>query len=156
MADKRSSKPTQPWKPLRTLAQARGVKTWRGEGASERNQKHEEELFVDLRAYFWINGNPMRFVSGVGWQTEFVVESDAETPDSSRPWRSLGDGVPRGWQWTGPSWGERHVAEGREPFRFSRTPLPYRTVLALRFAHRSVTSPTRTATPFPHRRPVRL
>ncbi len=74
MADGRNRRPTKQWELLRTFANENGVLTWRSPSACRKNQKRREMLAKDLKAFFRIEGDPIRLTEdGKGWRTLFAV-----------------------------------------------------------------------------------
>ncbi len=78
MADGRNGNPTKQWELLRVFADGHGTLTWGSKGASRDNQKRRDKLVENLKAFFRIDGEPIRLLSGgKGWETAFTVEPDA-------------------------------------------------------------------------------
>lgn len=78
MADGRNGNPTKQWELLRVFADGHGTLTWGSKGASRDNQKRRDKLVENLKAFFRIDGEPIRLLpGGKGWETVFAVEPDA-------------------------------------------------------------------------------
>lgn len=77
MADGRTAGPTVQWELLRTFARNNGTLTWGASGAHRRNQKRVEVLAKNLKAFFRIEGEPVRYDPAIkGWRAVLTVEGD--------------------------------------------------------------------------------
>lgn len=76
MASRRNGRPTRQWELLRIFAAGYGQFDWSNRQADRRHQKQKELLSKRLRAFFRIDGEPIR-AAGNGWQTRFSIQPDA-------------------------------------------------------------------------------
>ena len=74
MVDRRSSKPTKQWDLLQEFAKGSGTFTWRSKTAGRLQQKRRETLSNDLRAFFGLTDDPIRYDQRTGgWVCRFRI-----------------------------------------------------------------------------------
>lgn len=71
--DRRTQRPNKQWDLLYAFARKHGRIAWGSSAAEQQNQKRKERLVKALKAYFQIEGDPIRNEDG-GWVTVFTVE----------------------------------------------------------------------------------
>ncbi|MDH5528266.1 MAG: hypothetical protein OEY97_13300 [Nitrospirota bacterium] len=77
LANSRNGEPTVQWRLLSGFADEGGDITWDSKYADRRNKKRCELLSQDLKAFFRIDGDPIRALpGGRGWRTRFSVSAE--------------------------------------------------------------------------------
>jgi len=77
LANSRNGEPTVQWHLLSAFADEGGDITWESKYADRRNKKRCELLSQDLKAFFRIDGDPIRSLSsGRGWRTRFSISAE--------------------------------------------------------------------------------